>query len=245
MRSPRYHLLDSLRGLTLVSMILYHGTWDLVYLFGHDLNWYHGTYAFLWQQSICWTFILLSGFCWQFGRSKLRRGLTVLGGSVIISLVTILFMPDSAIRFGVLSLLGSAMVLMLPLDRICRKVPPLLGATAGFLLFVLLRQINAGLLGIGPWTVNLPAALYRNLFTAYLGFPAPDFSSSDYFPLLPWFFLFLTGYFLYSIAHRYGLLERLPKTKSGPLAWMGKHSLLIYLLHQPILYGVLYLLHLI
>ena len=103
----RYHLLDSLRGLTLISMILYHGTWDLVYLYGVDWQWYHGTLAYAWQQSICWTFILLSGFCWNMVRHHLMRGLMVFGGGAIITLVTLIAMPENRVVFGVLTLLGS------------------------------------------------------------------------------------------------------------------------------------------
>lgn len=67
--------LDSLRGLTLVSMIAYHACWDLVYLYGMPWDWYRSFWAYAWQQSICCTFILLSGYCWQMGRHPLRRGL--------------------------------------------------------------------------------------------------------------------------------------------------------------------------
>lgn len=51
--STRYALLDELRGLDLISMMLYHGTWDAVYLFGVAVPWYAGTPGRLWQQSIC------------------------------------------------------------------------------------------------------------------------------------------------------------------------------------------------
>ena len=61
--SGRYALLDELRGLDLVSMMLYHGCWDLVNLFGIQADWYYSLPGHLWQQSICWVFILLSGFC--------------------------------------------------------------------------------------------------------------------------------------------------------------------------------------
>ena len=72
--SGRYALLDELRGLDLVSMMLYHGCWDLVNLFGIQADWYYGLPGHLWQQSICWVFILLSGFCVQLGHHTLRRG---------------------------------------------------------------------------------------------------------------------------------------------------------------------------
>ena len=69
--SARYALLDELRGLDLVSMMLYHGCWDLVNLFGIQADWYYGLPGHLWQQSICWVFILLSGFCVQLGHHTL------------------------------------------------------------------------------------------------------------------------------------------------------------------------------
>ena len=68
----RYALLDELRGLDLISMMCYHGLWDVVFLFGVQLPWYTGMPGHLWQQSICWVFILLSGFClpWDITRTS-------------------------------------------------------------------------------------------------------------------------------------------------------------------------------
>ena len=107
--SDRYALLDELRGLDLVSMMLYHGCWDLVNLFGIQADWYYGLPGHLWQQSICWVFILLSGFCVQLGHHTLRRGAQVFGAGALVTAVTLLFMPEDRVIFGVLTLLGSAM----------------------------------------------------------------------------------------------------------------------------------------
>lgn len=109
--SGRYALLDELRGLDLVSMMLYHGCWDLVNLFGIQADWYYGLPGHLWQQSICWVFILLSGFCVQLGHHTLRRGAQVFGAGALVTAVTLLFMPEDRVIFGVLTLLGSAMLL--------------------------------------------------------------------------------------------------------------------------------------
>ena len=109
--SGRYALLDELRGLDLVSMMLYHGCWDLVNLFGIQANWYYGLPGHLWQQSICWVFILLSGFCVQLGHHTMRRGAQVFGAGALVTAVTLLFMPEDKVVFGVLTLLGSAMLL--------------------------------------------------------------------------------------------------------------------------------------
>lgn len=236
----RLHFLDALRGFTLIHMIAFHGLWNLVYLFGVKADWYRGTPGYIWQQWICWTFILLSGFCWSLGRQHLKRGLMVFGGGAIVSAVTCLVMPESRILFGVLTCLGSCILLLIPAERLLKKVSAPVGLLCSFGLFILLRNVSSGSLGFESFVIcSLPAALYRNLVTAYLGFPAPGFFSTDYFPLIPWFFLFVTGYFLYRILEEKGLNQRLFARGQVPvLNWMGRHSLIIYLLHQPILYGL-------
>ena len=92
--AARYRLLDELRGLDLISMMLYHGMWDVVFLFGVAQKWYTGRPGFVWQQSICWVFILLSGFCLPLGHHPLKRGAAVFGAGALVTGVTLLFMPD-------------------------------------------------------------------------------------------------------------------------------------------------------
>ena len=114
-----------------------------------------------------------------------------------MTLVTVLFMPEEQIWFGVLTLIGSCMLLMVPLEKLLRHVPVGVGLAASAALFTLLRNVNQGTLGFEDWTLGtVPEGLYRNLLTAYIGFPPPDFFSTDYFSLLPWLFLFLAGHFL-------------------------------------------------
>ena len=84
----------------------------------------------------------------------------------------------------------------------------------------------------------LPQALYASYTTAYLGFMPKGFFSTDYFPLLPWLFLFWAGYFLHHLVGR-GRLAPLRRSVCPPLGWMGRHSLVLYLLHQPVILGVL------
>lgn len=232
----RRQTLDAVRGCALASMILYHAAWDLVYIFGVSWPWYRGMGAYVWQQSICWTFILLSGYCWSLGRRQLRRGLTVFSCGALVTAATWLFMPGNLVQFGVLTLLGTSSLLLVPLDSLLRRVPARLGLTVSFSLFLLLRDVNSGWLGFeGLRLCRLPAALYRNRLTAFLGFPPADFFSTDYFSLLPWLFLFLTGYFLFRFHPPEGR-----ETRRIPLAAaIGRRSLLIYMLHQPVVYGVL------
>ena len=236
----RLHLLDAFRGFLMINMIAYHGMWNLVYLFGVKAGWYAGTPKYLWQQFICWSFILLSGFCWCFSRNHLKRGLLVFGGGAVVSLVTCVLMPENRILFGVLTCIGSCMILMIPLEKLLKKVPAGLGLGMSAPLFFLLRNCPKGNLGFEDLVIcDLPTSLYRNNLTAYLGFPQPGFFSTDYFSVLPWIFLFVAGYFLHRVLEDRKLNAKLFSRGNVPvLNWIGRHSLIVYLLHQPILYGL-------
>lgn len=236
----RLHALDSIRGITILSMIAYHAMWDLVYMFGVQADWYRSEGAHLWQQSICWTFILLSGFCHALGRKPWKRGLIVFGASVAVTLVTLIFMPEQKILFGVLNLLGLSMLAMAALAKPLAHVNPYLGAVLSFGLFGLFKTVQRGTLTVFGQTIAvLPEGLYANDLTALFGFPGPGFYSTDYFPLLPWFFLYVTGWFLYRIFAKHGRLSVFAKPKVPVLAFIGRHSLPIYMAHQPVIYGVL------
>lgn len=236
--ASRYALLDELRGLNLVSMMLYHACWDMMFLFGIWMDWYAGMPGRLWQQAICWVFILLSGFCAPFGRHMLRRGVTVFAAGALVTAVTLLFMPEDRVVFGVLTFLGAAMLLTGVLEPLLKKVPPAAGLVVAAVLFALTYHAADHYLGIGALRLALPESLYANYFTAYLGFYPCWFYSTDYFPLVPWLFLFWCGYFLHGVVGR-RRMEPLRRSVCAPLGWMGRHSLLLYLLHQPVIYGVL------
>lgn len=240
MKYIRYSLLDNLRGLTLISMVMYHTVWDMVYIFENDWDWFKGNQAYIWQQSICWCFILLSGFCWSFGRKKWKRGLTEFGAGALISLVTIIVMPENRVVFGVLTLLGSSMLLMIPLEKVLRKVNPYIGLVCTFFLFLYAKDISYGHLGWKEFGyIRLPQEWYCNLFSAYWGLPADEFFSSDYFGIFPWLFLFVTGYFVFRIFERNRWMDVLKVGGIKPLEVLGKNSLLVYMVHQPLVYGVL------
>lgn len=237
----RCEVLDSLRGLALCNMIAYHACWDAVHLFNVDLPWFRSPGAYIWQQSICWSFIFLSGFCWPLSRRPLRRGVSTLLAGALVSAVTAIALPKHRVLFGVLTLLGSCALFLLPLEKMLRRLPPLAGFCLASLLFCLTRNVSRGAFGFEAWDLaKLPAYLYQNCYTAYFGFPPPGFSSSDYFPLLPWFFLFLSGYFAARGAAPRRLLWRAPAPGPKILQKLGQRSLLVYLLHQPLLYTILY-----
>lgn len=235
---PRCALLDTLRGLTVINMVLFHAMWDLVFIFGVNAPWYLGTGAFIWQQAICCTFITLSGFCSAMGRHTIRRGAVVFALGAVVTLVTVLFMPEDRIVFGVLTCIGSCMLLVGAAKPLLLKIPAVPGLLVSFALFAFTRIADAGSLGLffHP-LIPLPEGLYRNYLTAYLGFPPADFFTTDYFALIPWLFLFLTGFFF----HRLCGEKILGITWKGipGLNFIGRLALWIYVAHQPVIYGLL------
>ena len=242
-KASRLAGLDTIRGITLLSMMLYHTCWDLVFLFGKKIPEYSGLGGYVWQQSICWTFILLSGFCWSLGHHRLKRGLIVSGSGILITFVTLLVMPESRVIFGVLTLIGSCMLLLIPMEKLLLKLRAEIGLVGSFLLFLLFRNVNTGYLGFENWNIlKLPDGFYENLFTTYLGFPQKGFFSADYFSLLPWFFLFFTGFYLYQLVQKNHMMEKLFSWRVPGFDVIGRHSLLIYLLHQPAVFGISWLL---
>jgi len=231
---PRYALLDELRGLAIILMVIYHALYLLAYVFGSGA----GRRLFLFlgpvQPGIAGTFILLCGICCRFSRSNLKRGLRTAGAAAVVTLATLamtLFGVDEVIWFGVLHFLACAMLLFVPARKLLDKLPPLpqvIIFTALFLVFSFWRPF--------PRTDFFP--LYA------LGFPSHTLRSADYFPLIPWLFLFLAGTALGIYAKQGRFPGWMAKSRVPPLAWLGRHSLLIYLLHQPALFGVFGLLEL-
>ncbi len=236
----RYPVLDALRGAAIVNMVIYHAIWDLVYLFGFDWKWYQSTAAHLWQQAICCTFIFLSGFCLPFGHKGIKRGLVVFLAGAVVSAVTILFTPESRILFGVLTLIGSSMILISLAKPLLERCPAAAGLGVSFVLFLCTKNISSGYIGFGSWRLwTLPKTWYSGWLTAYLGLPMKVFFSTDYFALMPWLFLFAAGWFFHPIAQKAGWFPILGHSAAKSLEWAGRHSLIIYVLHQPLIYLLL------
>ena len=121
-----------------------------------------------------------------------------LRGLILVSLSSFIAGEDMAIYFGILSFLGTAMLLLIPLEGALRRFEPKFGAAGCLALFLLFRDVNEGFLGAyGLRFLAMPEGWYSNYFSTFLGFPPQHFSSADYFSLFPWIFLFVMGYFFY------------------------------------------------
>lgn len=240
----RYLLIDGIRGFAITNMVIFHFLYDVYIIYGRNTVWYSLPCIHIWQQAICWTFILISGFVWQLGREhNLRRGIFFNVCGLTVSLITWRIIPTEAIWFGILNFMGCAVLLMIPLHNIMRKAPPIIGMVLSFTSFILSKNIQSGYLGIGNTILmTLPDALYNAKILTPFGFPYPGFRSSDYFPIFPWIFLFFTGYYFYLIFEQHVWWKKIAYIKMPILSKLGGKTIWIYLAHQPICMAVCVLL---
>ena len=188
--------------------------------------------------------MLISGCACRFSRSNLRRGARCLLLAAGLSAITAFLIPAQRIRFGILHLLGCAMLLFAFLQPLLDRIPPAFGAGVGLFLFFFCFSVPSGRLGFGPMQIQLPRCLFQNAFTAALGFPGPGYYSADYFPLIPWLFLFWAGACV-GVWLRLGRGPGWLYQRHSPfLAAAGQKSLWIYLVHQPALYLIFLLIRL-
>ena len=196
-----------------------HLVYDLTELYP-VLRWEYPPFFLILKDGGSIAFFLISGIAATLGRCHLRRGLLVLGCGALVSAAMDLTGAMS-IRFGVLHCLGSCMLLW----EVFRKCDVRLLAVWG---------ISAILLGICLDSLTVAADwLYP------LGLTAPDFQSADYFPLLPYLGYFLLGACLGKKLYPQcrSLFTKTDFSKPFPrfFCLCGRHSLIIYLIHQPVL----------
>lgn len=228
-KSGRIELMDALRGLAVCLMVLHHFLYDLCAFLGAPWVLFTNPVFDVLHYIFAGLFIFLSGVSSDFSRSNFKRGVKAMVLAMGITLVT--WLMGMTVVFGVLHLLASCMLLFALTRRFWEKLPAfVVPALSAALVVLTARCAN----GVPTQTPHL----------WIFGFTTPDFASSDYFPLLPWFFVFLFG----TWAGRYVRAGRLPdwfyRAKAPRLALVGRHALPVYVLHQPVLYGITMLLSL-
>ena len=230
MSKNRIWELDALRGLCILGMIAVHLLFDLTGAFG-IADWEFPPLLMFVADWGGAAFFLISGVCATLGSRSVRRGLIVLGCGLTVSAVTVAMYRlgmaprDMVIYFGVLHCLGACMLLW----PLLRRLPT---APLGILAL--------GAAGLGLWFGTLRV---RTRWLVWLGLMYPDFATSDYFPLLPFLGFFLLGAVLGRICYR-EKKSLLPGVNAGRpvlrfLRFLGRWSLPIYMLHQPVLTGIL------
>lgn len=245
-QSKRYYLLDSIRGICILGMIVYHTLFDIGAFMGIEITGAVDTVLDVIRDFGVCLFVSLSGICVHFAKRPLKRALEVFGAGILVSLVTLFVVPDMTIVFGILSFMGTAALLMIPLKKYVNKLPAVPFAVISFVLFLVTFEVSYGYFGYyGIEIAKVPAVFYKNYITAKLGFPPYWFSSSDYYPMIPWIFMFFFGFFIWKILSKSKLFLRMLEFRIKFLEFVGRKSLYIYIIHQPVILGVVMIVNLI
>jgi uncharacterized membrane protein len=234
--------IDVLRGIAVIAMVLYHFSYDLAYLGGlFDVGFFRSGVGLNMGRMIGGTFIFLAGLslalsysravasqpaggtlCWKY----LGRGLKIFSYGLVITFFTWIFLPNEMIVFGILHLIGASIILAYPFLRLK------------------LANVALGLfcIAVGSYLHDFSVA---HPWFAWLGI-RPNSFMLDYWPLFPWFGVTLLGIFagnaLYGDVSKRAVRTTPSPPSSRPLAFLGRHSLLIYFVHQPVLIAALVLL---
>ncbi|WP_036284684.1 heparan-alpha-glucosaminide N-acetyltransferase [Methylocystis sp. ATCC 49242] len=227
---PRWGALDAARGLAVVAMVVFHLIWDLGH-FGHiaaSIPWSAPVKAF--GHAIAFSFLFIAGVSLVLANEDhmrwpafWRRFAIIAGAAALVSAGTYAIFPAAFVFFGILHCIAAASLVALPFLR----GPWLLAAAAGAFFFA------------APHVLASPA--FNSNWLQWLGLSTTEPLTQDWRPLFPW-----AGALLLGVAAAKALPlpvpaggreDRLPRA-SAALKFLGRHSLLIYLAHQPILFAV-------
>ena len=239
-RTARLWEVDFLRGLAIVSMVIFHLAYDLEYFRIYEIDLSHGFWFYL-ARFTASLFLLLVGISLtlSYSRAKLagqlsqypfrllKRSLWIMSLALGITLVTYIVIGGRFIVFGILHLISISILLAYPLLRLGRM--NILLGLAAILLGLYIQELDVDFF----WLI-------------WLGLAPRSFASLDYVPLLPWFGVVLMGMAGGALLYKdLGRRFPLPDISAWPpvrgLLFLGRNSLAIYILHQPLLLGLIYL----
>lgn len=231
-KPSRFWELDALRGIAIILMVLFHLLWDLNYFGLMHLSLYEGALGAM-QKITAGLFLFVSGIVLAINHKKheknfaayaLKRAAIIFGAGMVLTIATFFLFPEQIIYFGILHLIGLSAIISFPIIK-WKKSNILLG------LFVVSL----------PFFFNLQNLEIPFLSWIGLAYPSP---ALDFFPVIPWFGAVLLGIGTGNIFYnKPELWERtMPKSINAKfVSLLGRNSLLIYFLHQPVFFLIIYM----
>jgi len=227
----RLELPDALRGLAVLLMLVFHSAYDLNHFNLLSLDLLHSTFWPAFQKVIVTLFVGVAGISLALaalrGLNKprfWRREALLVVSAGLVSAGSYWLFPTSWIFFGVLHFMALASVLALPFLRL-GGWNTVLGSVAVLL----------------PWWIHEP--LFNAAGLQWVGLGTAIANTKDYTPFLPWFGVMLFGVYIGNKFERCSwCVHPLPRWRGlAEIMWLGKHSLVVYLAHQPLLMAFFWL----
>jgi uncharacterized membrane protein len=235
----RFWEVDLLRGWAIVLMILYHLAYDLNYFGVYAIDMYSGFWFYFARLTVT-LFLLLVGISLtlshfnaintgranQFGMRLIKRSVRLFCIAMGITIISYFLIGKGFIVFGVLHFIAIALLFAYPFLRL-RWLNVIFG-----LIFISIGLFLQNLSVNFPWLI-------------WIGLVPKDFYSLDYVPIFPWFGVMLIGVALGDLFYqgynrKFSLSESNDSILASSLSYIGRKSLIIYLIHQPILIALIY-----
>ena len=226
-KSSRVEVIDALRGLCVCLMVAHHLLYNLVVFLGAPRWFFHNPVFNIIVPFFAGMFMFLAGVSSRFSSSNIKRGLKVLLIACGVTAVTY-FVIDMPIWFGILHFLGFSMLFYGLTHKFWLLLPKSIAPLIFITLFLVSNYIttHVEIYSYVPWALGL-------------GPPGGRFLHSyDFYPVLPWIFVFLLGTCAGDPIREKKLPSRFYSMKVPFFPRVGTRALLIYILHQPILYGL-------
>lgn len=219
----RHGEIDVLRAIAIVLMVLFHLVYDLKEFVGLNID-YQAPLWFSIGKASALIFIFISGLSCGFSRFPIKRGVKVLVCGMGITVVTYLVMKDDYVRFGILHFLGVTMILS-----------PFLLALSSWILWGLVACSAV----LGFW---FKAQLLKTSLLLPLGLMYDGFSSIDYYPLFPYLAVTILGILAFRRFYARGTEPLISfQLNSRLIRWLSRNSLGIYLVHQPMILLIIFI----
>jgi len=242
--TKRAGFLDEVRGFAIICMVVYHVMFTLEEFYDIDVPFFFDAWFYIIWAVFAGSFIFISGIVCRYSRNNIKRGAQCFLLGMVVTFITAVAVPSVVIMFGILHFLGICMILFGLFEKLSDMLTPIVGIAVCVFLLAITWNVGGGIIGLGAipaLSLPLPSALYDAGLLFPLGFHSPYFYSGDYFPLLPWMFLFFAGAY-FGVYVKNGNCPRFfYKTRVPFLAATGRYTIWIYLLHQPVAMGILYI----
>lgn len=241
-KRERIAMLDALRGGAMLLVIAYHILFDLKFIYGvsiprvitpgePEIEFVHNCFL--------WVLFAVSGICSGFSHDPIKRGAFLYIAGWLITAFTSVLLPSELIVFGVLSCFGACMVISGFISPLTDRLSPRILFIVSVLLWLMFADFSgSGIIHLFFTSITLP--MPENISYLYpIGLYGEDFFSVDYFPVIPYLFIFLAGRALYRPIKEHKFPHFFYCSGSAFLNFIGRHSLIIYAVHQPIILLIL------
>lgn len=234
-------MLDEIRGFAIICMVVYHSMYMLKNEFGVNVPIFFESWFDIIRDFFAGMFILISGIMCRYSHDNVRRGAIcfILGMAITFIMP---FFAEYGITFGILHMLGISMILYGLFSGGLEKIPPFIGFAVSVLLAVYTWNTENGFMGFeGFLKWEIPEKARESGVMYPLGILSKNYAAADYYPLLPWFFVFLAGSFL-GYWFKNGSMPRMfYNSHCRWLATVGRVTIWIYIIHVPVILGIFYL----